>query len=91
MIVCQFLGRALKHAQRKLVCVTASTTDLRCVLRKITLIFPIALPLPPLLCTVLVEQSLLGTETISFHMNLSCACYKLYVLAEYKLMTLNYC
>ena len=91
MIVYLFLGRALKHAQRKLVCITASITNLRCDLRKITLIFPIVFPLASLICPVLVEQSLLGAETISFHRNLSCACYKLYVLGEYKLRTLNYC
>ena len=65
--------------------------DLRCDLRKITLIFPIMFPLSSLVCPVLLEWSLLGAETISFHRNLSCACHKLYVLGEHKLMTLNYC
>lgn len=91
MTVCLFLGRTSTHAQRKLVCITASTTDLKCDLRKISLIFPIVFPLPSLVCPVLVEQSLLGAETICFQRNLSFACYELYVLGEYKLMTLNYC
>lgn len=85
MIVCLFLGRALEHAQRKLVFLTAFTRDLRCDFNKITLTFPIIFRLWSLFCPVQVEQ------TTPFHRNLSCACYKLCVLGEYISMTLNYC